>query len=271
MTHPASSLKPAIVSPLHDPHGELLARLPAITPDLKVLFERLYFNFTAATVAGQAGRIAALQADPFFHIDSQPAATPPGVHFTRAFGRAAALCPAEQVLHLCFLDRLAFALQTEHRAAFMTDIAALTPQDAPLIFQRSAAAWATHPANYLEIEGMVTRAGELLFGRSLDFAWCHLAIPAGLLRRLLPQVRRPDLSIEAEIVAQIAAEVRTLDVDWLAWEDPFILGRDYTGLRAEREASQAEAVKRFTYVAPMLAVLLEWATNGAGAQNRGAQ
>src|SRR6185369_12610676 len=114
----------------------------------------------------------------------------------------------------------------------------------PLIFQRSEAAWETHPRNYRELEQIVTRVGELLFNRSLDFAWCHLVVQAAQLQAILPHIKNHDLSMVAEMVLLLKDEIQTQSVDWLAWEDPFICDRDPRQLKQEREQSSAETQKR---------------------------
>jgi hypothetical protein len=51
-------------------------------------------------------------------------------------------------------------------------------------------------------------------------------------------------------------------VDWLVWEDPFILNRDAAELKQEREQSLAETNKRIKYVLPMLETLTRLSKNG---------
>jgi hypothetical protein len=165
-------------------------------------------------------------------------------------------------LHLGFIDRVAFALQTDHRQAFTRDISALSANDLPLVFHRSAAAWATHPATYRVLENAISTAGEALLGRYLDFAWCYLALTAAQLGTALAGVTRPDISMVAEMLLPLRHDIGTRDVDWLAWEDPFILGRDAEELRRERELSAADARKRLGYVIPMLQILEAAAANG---------
>ena len=53
-------------------------------------------------------------------------------------------------------------------------------------------------------------------------------------------------------------ELQTKHVDWLAWEDPFIYGRDTEQLKAEREQSPAETRQRLAYLTRMLALFDEW-------------
>jgi len=109
--------------------------------------------------------------------------------------------------------------------------------------------------DYRELEGMVTTVGRHLFGSELDYAWCHLAVQAGRLREIIPLVRNPDLSMVAEMIFYLQKEICTRDVDWLAWEDPFILRRDGAELKHERENDLQETQKRLSYVVPMIETL----------------
>ena len=175
---------------------------------------------------------------------------------------AAAAYSSDTLLHLCFVDRLAFILQSEHCQQFTNDMLAARYDESPLIFHRSEMAWATHPANYRAAEQMVTTAGQLLFGRTLDFAWCHLVLQADALGAIISRTRRSDMSMVAEIVVQAMGQaIRSKDVDWLAWEDPFLAGRDACQLKHEREESLKETRKRLAYVIPMLQIL-DAAANG---------
>jgi hypothetical protein len=99
---------------------------------------------------------------------------------------------------------------------------------------------------------MVTRVGELLLGKSLDFAWCQLAIQTADLQVILPDIQDRGISIVAEIILPLKDVVKTKDVDWLAWEDPFIENCDLQTLKKIREGSMAEHQKRLAYVIPML-------------------
>jgi len=248
-------LLPAAVLPIHDPEGMILPHLDRITPLLKATFTQVIINIPPSTRRAQPEAVQQLEADSFFTISKVYSESPVGEHFRALYTFAAHLCPPEQVLHLCYVDRLVFALQTPYRQSFLEDIQAVTAGQTPLIFHRSAAAWETHPRNYRDIEGMVTRAGEWLFHKTLDFAWCHLAVQAGQLADVLPRTRQADLSIVAEIVLAMLEGAHTKDVDWLAWEDPFILGRDSHELKIERENDPAETRKRLTYALQMMQVI----------------
>jgi hypothetical protein len=250
-------LLPAVVIPIYDPDGIYLPRLDQITPLLKTTFANAIINLPPDTRRAQPGAVHKLEADPFF-ICVEFAESPVGDHFRTLYTYAARSCPPEQVLHLCYIDRLSFALQTHYRQSFLEDIQSVTAGQTPLIFHRSTAAWETHPRNYREIENMITRAGEWLFHKTLDFAWCHLAVQAGQLAEALPHTRQSDLSIVAEIVLEMLESANTKDVDWLAWEDPFILNSDPQKLKKERENDPSETRKRLAYSLRMMQVIYQF-------------
>ena len=253
-------MRPALVVPYHDPTGVMLPILAAKLPQLKQHVERIYLS--VQTNEWQTEPIRLLQADDFFTLLLVEPGLRVGDHFASLYRQAAALAATEQVLHLCFLDRVTFALGTDYADLFLADIASLSPEETPLIYHRSPKAWATHPDNYLALESFVTRIGETLFGKSLDYAWCHLALRAGLLAEIIPHVRNHDISMVAEIVLLTQEHIQTRDVDWLSWEDPFLFSRDPAELKREREANPQEVQKRLSYVLPMVEALVKFARNG---------
>jgi hypothetical protein len=250
-------MQPVIVMPMHDPAGIMFPNLKAITPQLKCTFARAFVSVTPITQETQPSSMAWLRQDGFFQALYHPSDVPVGRDFSALYARAAAACPPDQILHLCFIDRVAFALQSDYREQFLADVQAVKPEETPLLFQRSKAAWDTHPSNYHEFEAILTHVGRLLFKKDLDFAWCHLAVQAGQLGAVLPRLKNCDMSVLAEIVVRLRDQVQTQDVDWLAWEDPFVYTRDAQELKAEREGSDAENRKRLAYVIPMLQVLYQ--------------
>ena len=253
----AVPVPPVLVMPLHDPEGVVFPHLEAVTPALKGIFCRAYISITHQTCERYPQRVLRLQADDFYAVTFARKGAPVGAQFLHLYTRAAMASPSRQVLHLCFIDRVAFALQSAHRDRFIRDVRAVSEGDTPLLYQRSARAWATHPENYYEIEHMATRAAELLLGKTLDLTWCHLAVQARQLQRVLPAVGNEDLSMLAEIALGLRDEIRTVDVDWLAWEDPFIHARDACALKRVREKSLGEVQKRLGYVIPTLQLLYQ--------------
>ena len=250
------------VLPIHDPAGEFLPHLQEVTPQLEGVFAGAFLGITAVTAKTQRPWIDWLQAHEFYRCIFHRPGLAMGDQFRELYASAAAAYPSDTLLHLCFADRLIFILQSAHCQPFVDDMRAVHYDESTLIFRRSEAAWGTHPANYRAAEQMVTTAGELLFGKTLDFAWCHLVIRADVLGAIIPRTTRPDMSMLAEIVVQALRQgIRTKDVDWLAWEDPFLVGRDACQLKQEGEASLQETRKRSAHVIPMLQ-LLDTAVNG---------
>jgi hypothetical protein len=254
-------MKPAISLPFNDPDGTMFHHLQVILPDLKQHFERAYLCPSLSTLR-RVEHMRQLQEDEFFVIFPVDDELDVGERFNYLYQRTGEIAPPEQIIHLCFLDRLAFALETEYRDAFLADVDSLSAGDVPLIFQRSEIAWETHPRNYRQIEGIVTTVGRNLFGRELDYAWCHMAVTASQLRELIAFVKHPGISMVAEVIYHMQDDVKTRDVDWLAWEDPFVLSRDAAELKRERENSLAETNKRLNYVLPMIEMLTRFSANG---------
>ncbi|MBN1260533.1 MAG: hypothetical protein JXB35_07615 [Anaerolineae bacterium] len=250
-----SGARPLLVWPIHDPQGLVLPHIAAILPDLKTLFSGVFAGVTAATLAAHAGAIARLEADAFFSVLVHPARASLGDQFLSLYRRACDGLDPERLLHLCFPDRVVFALRSHHREAFVRDMLACSAWGAPLLYQRSEAAWASHPANYATAERLGIHLCALVVGRPLDLAWCHLAVPVARLAAILPVISRRDMALLAEIVWLLREDLITRDVDWLAWEDPFLLGQEAESLRREREASAEETRKRLAYVQPILEML----------------
>lgn len=247
-------MAPVIAFPYNDPERRLFPHLQAILPDLKQHIERIYICPPLFT-RRYAEIMAWLEADDFFTILPVDRELRVGELFAYLYTHVANSEPPDQIIHLCYLDRVAFALEGEYRVQFLADVESLTHQDLPLIFQRSARAWKTHPENYSRLEGFVTQVGMNLFGQALDYGWCHMVITARQLRQVIPKVTHTGISMVAEMVLHLQPDIQTRDVDWLAWEDPFILGRDPAELKCERENSPEETEKRLSYVLPMVDAL----------------
>ena len=254
-------MRPALAFPYNDPDGTMLPHLQTILPDLKNHFDRAYVCSPPSTLEWLKQKDLILT-DDFFTVYLVDGNALIGERFAYLYQRATETAHSEQIIHLCYPDRLSFALEGQHRETFLADIDSLTVDDLPLIFQRSQYAWETHPQNYRQLEGIVTTVGKNLFGRELDYGWCHIVVQAWQLREIMPLVKNPDLSMVAEMIYYMHDTIKTRDVDWLAWEDPFILGRDAAELKAEREQSLDETNKRLKYVLPMIEMLTRLSRNG---------
>lgn len=250
-------MQPIIVFPLHDKDGNMFSHLQKIIPDLKNIFEKIVISITPLTLETQKGSVESLSKDPFFELVYNSPGTQVGDHFLAGFRTAFEKSNPNQLLHLCTVDRLAYALETEHKNEFLEDISWVEKQNGPVLFQRSIKAWSTHPKNYYALESASTRVGEILFGKTLDFTWCHLAVKASELKLILPKFKMHDLTIFAETVLLLKDRLLTKEVDWLAWEDPFIFNKDPKKYKKERENDPAENEKRLNYVIPTIKLLLQ--------------
>jgi hypothetical protein len=248
---------PAIVLPVHDPQGLHLPHLKVITPELKQLFAQAFIGVSPLTEQQQRERIEELSADRFFCVNFNQAGSLPGEHYLSVYYNAVAHCAPEQVLHLCTPDRVAYILQSDYREQFIADLQAANQKTNPVLFQRTPTAWASYPKNYREIEYLAIRVCEFLFGKYLDAAWSHLVIRADQLQQILPQIKSHDFGLLTEVVILLKDNLQTQDVDWLAWEDPFIFSRDLEELRVERENSRDETYKRLRWLKPSMQILLD--------------
>ena len=256
-------MKPAIAFPFHDPDLQMVPHLLAILPDLKTNFSRAYICPPLNT-RRHVGLMDWLSKDDFFTIFPLDRQMQIGEMFAYLYKNAARAADPNEIIHLAFIDRLSFALRGIHREQFLRDVNSLRSEDLPLIFQRSAIAWSSHPRNYFEIESFVTTIGRILFGRSLDYAWCHLVVQASQLTEILPLVRNADLSMVAEMILLLQADIKSKEVDWLAWEDPFVMSRDPEELKRERENSPEETGKRLSYAMPMVETMVQYALKQNG-------
>lgn len=254
-------LRPALAFPYNDPDGTMLPHLQSILPDLKNHFDHAYISPPPSTLERLKQKNLILT-DDFFTVIPVDADKDVGERFAFVYQRAAETAHPDQPIHLCYPDRMTFALEGKHKDTFLADVDSLTLDDLPLIFQRSQAAWDTHPQNYRELEGIVTKVGKNLFGKELDYAWCHLVVQAKQLREIVPLTTRPDISMVAEMIYYMQEDIKTREVDWLAWEDPFIFNRDAEELKREREQSLDETNKRLKYVLPMIEMLTRFSKNG---------
>jgi hypothetical protein len=245
----------SVCLPVHDQDGRVLGRLLECAPQLPGLFQSAFLSLTPATLAAHPGLVERLCENCYFQVFTPQAPEEVGAHFHTFYSWAVAQIPPGSLVHLAFPDRLAFALLTEHTSDFRREITSLRLADTPLIYERSERAWQTHPANYRELEAMVVRAGELLDGRRIDYAWCHMVVECSRLQSALRQTSQHNWAFVSELLLRLGPGVKTKSVDWLAWEDAFILGVEAEALKRQRENNPKETRKRMAYVGQMLQFL----------------
>src|SRR5689334_20210238 len=136
-------MRPALAFPYSDPDGTMLPHLRTILPDLKNHFDHAYLSAppSAIELLQQNNLILA---DSFFTVFPMDENKLIGESFATLYQRAAEAAHPAQPLHLCYPDRIAFALEGKYRDVFLADVDSLSADDLPLIFQRSPSAWETH-------------------------------------------------------------------------------------------------------------------------------
>ncbi|KAA3659945.1 MAG: hypothetical protein DWQ04_20795 [Chloroflexi bacterium] len=195
--------------------------------------------------------------DEFFNLNFNKPDSLAGEHYRAAYQNAVVSCNSNQILHLCDIDKVAYALQSEYKETFIGDVKAVSDDKIPQLFQRSQTAWQTYPRHYREIEHLAIKLGGYIFGKYVDVAWSHLVIGVSQLQSILPQLKNCDFGVLVEIVLLLKDTLRTQEVDWLSWEDPFIYGRDPVELMKERDNSIEETHNRLRGLQPIMKILLE--------------
>ena len=243
----------SLVFPFHDPNNIETKFLKQILPILKDNFVNAFVSVTPKTVIANPESVAFLKQDNFFIVNINLEGSLIGDHFVAGYKNAVEHSKPDQILHLCNSDRIAFAL-LNYKKTFLDD---LSDVDTPTLFLRSKKAWSTHPKNYHAAESMVTEAGRILFDKILDYTWCHLALTAEQLGNILSSLTARDLVITSQLVFSMKETIKTKNVDWLSWEDPFIFNKDPQEYKLERENDPAESEKRMGYVLPEIKYLFE--------------
>src|SRR5215208_1071897 len=101
-------MRPALAFPFNDPDGTMFRHLLTILPDLKKHFEHAYIAPPLSTLQ-HVDHLQQLQSDHFFTafpIDREMQIGEIFAYLYQCVGQAA---DPEQIIHLCYLDRLAFA------------------------------------------------------------------------------------------------------------------------------------------------------------------
>jgi hypothetical protein len=185
--------------------------------------------------------------------------SPIGDHSRAALRLAIEKSRCQQPIFFGFLGRILFALETEWRARFLQDIEDHRANKF-LIFERSLAAWDTHPTNYCEIEKMVSRMFQFLSGRHLELMPCALILSPSAARTVLSQSTSASYEVWAEwtlLAIKNDIPVTTVKVDWLAYQHPYWDQVAPDMLKREREASREETIKRIKMNAPVALMMTE--------------
>jgi hypothetical protein len=246
----------SLVFPFHDPNNIETKLLKQILPILKQNFDKAFVSVTPKTVISNPESINFFQQDDFFLVNTNSDDSFVGDHLVAGYKNAVKQSEPDQILHLCYSDRTIFTL-LNYKQAFFQDINSIGPKNTPTLFLRSPKAWATHPKNYHMVESMVTEAGRILFGKTLDFTWCHLALTAKQLGDAIPSLNAHDLVVLSQLAFYFRDRTSTKEVDWLSWEDPFVFDKDPQQYKIEKESDPMELEKRMNYALPEIKYLFE--------------
>jgi hypothetical protein len=244
--------------PYYDPEGRYNRAFQRQLETLQSAFDAVCVSVASPTGKGNASFVSYLKTQGCGVFDN-PAKATIGNQSREALRLALAHAKTGQPIFFGFLDRILFALETEWRWQFLQDLTVYRTVEF-LVFERSQSAWDTHPANYREIEQMVSRVFELFCGQSIELMPCALLLSYDAASGILNQSSSPSYEVWAEwtlLAMKNGIPVTTRKVDWLAWEHPHWQGVDPAELKRCREASPDEVVKRIEMNVPVALMLAE--------------
>ncbi len=242
-----------VAMPIHDIDGVLTEEILERVSILKMIFRKAVVSITPATEEKNPDLVKKLKKHSFFKVILNKKGTRFGDHYLAAFKGAVKTAQKGEIVHFCNQDRLIFIIDN-YLDIFKKDL----KSKKTTIFQRSDKAWQSHPINYQAIESMATDLGFKLFGKKFDFFWCSFSMSRENLGKINNLVKdyREDYLICAEMILLNFKNLTIKEVDWLAWEDPYIFHKDANKYKKERESDEKEVEKRLAYVIPTIKYLL---------------
>jgi hypothetical protein len=244
--------------PYHDPQGAFNDALRRHLDRLRSTFDAICIGATPPTTSENAAFLVELRAAGCLIAENRPGTTI-GDHARSALRLAVEQAGPKRPVAYLFLDRFLCAMESEHKEPFLADLARYQDR-ACMVFERSPAAWTTHPANYKEVEGMTTRLGELLFGSTVDWCPCALVLGADVSRAIIAESINPTYAVWSEwllLAAKSDATIVSIEVDWLAWEDPFWARVAPKELKQAQENDPLQVVKRIQMHGPIALLMIE--------------
>jgi len=247
-----------LTMPYYDPQGIHNRVFRRQLDMLQSLFNHIFIAEIWPTARDNTAFLAYL-ADRGCHVSAGAPSAPFGLPALEALRRACEDEASSEPIFYGFLDRLLFSLESPWRQELLSDVSRHAAA-ACVVFQRSAAAWATHPDNYRESEQMVSRMLQWLCGRAIELSPGAFIFSRQTAQTLAGQstCRTPAIWGEWVLLAlKNGIPIDTPAVDWLAWEDPFWEQADPAQLKRAREGSRDETIKRIQWNAPLMAMLAE--------------
>ena len=206
--------------PYHDPRGVYNKIFEKNLGLLKSIFTKMYISATPATTEENGNFLNLLEMEGCLIFRNKKDSNI-GEHFRNALFDYNNY--RDIPVYYGFIDRILFALESNHKEFFIQDITTKFDHDL-LIFGRSNRAWRTHPKEYYSIENIVSDIGEIFTGKRFDWIWCGCKFNQSVAEAILKKSKSSDFSILAEFILITDKENRSIkqkDVDWLEWEDPF--------------------------------------------------
>jgi hypothetical protein len=244
--------------PHHDPDGRFNEPFSRLLDDIMAAFDQVCIGVSPST-AEHNGAFVRHLGERGCGLAYNGPGSPPGDHFRSALRLAALRAQCAECIFYGMIDRVLYAMDTHWKQTFLHDLAA--HQDRPfVIYDRTPTAWDTHPANYREIEHMVSRAGKWLYGEYLELGLCAITLGAEVAQDIVEQSVGRSFEVLGEFVLLAIANdipIAIKAVDWLPWEDPYWEGIDPQVFRRIREESRDETAKRINMMAPFMLMLAE--------------
>lgn len=247
-----------LACPYHDPGGRYNQAFQRQLATLRSAVDAICLSVVAPTSEKNAGFVRYLEEQGCAVVINAPN-TPIGEHSREALRLALEHGPADRTVFFGFLGRILFALETKWRTSFLQDLQTHRACEC-MVFERSQAAWRTHPSNYREIEQMVSRMFQLLCGRFIELMPCALILSGSAAATVLGQSTSPSYEIWAEwilLALKNGIPVTTSQVDWLAYQHPHWERIAPDILKQERETSVEETIKRIRMNLPVALLLTE--------------
>jgi hypothetical protein len=225
---------------------------------LKSSFDKICLSVVPPTSEDNAAFIQYLEEQGCFVSYSTPG-TFYGNHSREALKLAVEHAQAQQPIFFGFIERILFALETEWRISFLQDLKVYQAAEF-VVFERSLAAWDTHPANFREIEHMLSRMFEFLHGEFIDLMPCAFILSYATATVILSQSVSLSTDVWGEwvlLAMKNHVPITRSKVDWLAWRDAYWERIEPSELKRQRETSQAETIKRIKMNVPAMLMLTE--------------
>lgn len=244
--------------PYHDPEGTYNEVFRRQMAHLKAAFDSICVSISPLTVERNADFVAYLEAQGC-HLFRNPPGSRLGDHLRQALHLAVDQAQDRRPIFYGFIDRILFTFDTGWRERVLQDLRQCQSR-ACVIFERTPFAWDTHPTNYREIEQMVSRSGEWLYGAFIEWTLCGLLLSPATASSVIAQSTSPTMEVLGEwllLAIKNDVTIATKKVDWALWEDPYWEQVDAEVLKQQRERSSEETIKRLKMNAPFMLLMAE--------------